>query len=103
MASFQLLPRTSKSSPLMGKLPFAVQLIMRRRKQRSTKLRNPREAERRLSINSTSKTKLTNNLNSKERSLCLNQYSVLQLHRVKLSELFSNFKLKALQIRKFRC
>ena len=43
------------------------------------------------------------NLNFNERSLCLNQYSVLQLHRVKLSELFSNFKLKALQIRKSRC
>ena len=43
------------------------------------------------------------NLNSNERLLCLNQYSVLQLHRVRLSELFSNFKLKALQIRKSRC
>src|SRR6478736_6742428 len=39
----------------MGKLPFAVQLTMRRRKQRLIRLRAPREAEPRLWINSTSK------------------------------------------------
>ena len=43
-----------------GQVTLRGPLIMRRRKQRSTKLRNPREAERRLSINSTSKTKPTN-------------------------------------------
>src|SRR4029453_8838022 len=35
--------------------------------------------------------------------LCLNQYSVLQLHTAKLSELSSSSKVKASQPRKFQC
>src|SRR5438874_11514864 len=42
------------------------------------------------------------NLSLNERSLCLNQSSVLQLHKVKLSELFRSARLKASQVRQFR-
>src|SRR5207237_722378 len=40
---------------------------------------------------------------NERKSLCLNQYSVLQLHRAKLNGLSSSCRLKASEPRKFQC
>src|SRR5207253_3245635 len=64
----------------------------------------PRHPATRLTINSTLKDRTNTQPQTNERkSLCLNQYSVLQLHTAKLSELSSSSKLKVSQPRKFQC
>src|ERR1044071_10110203 len=46
--------------------------------------------------------KITKLNTNKTNSLCLNQYSVSQLHKVRLSKLFSDFKIKALPLQRFQ-
>src|SRR5882724_7608533 len=88
----------------MAKSHFADPLRLRKKKQKSISLRNQRLAAPRSSINSTSKDQSNKQPHTNERkSLCLNQYSVLQLHTARLSKLSSSSKLKVSQPRKFRC
>src|SRR2546423_13902809 len=77
---------------------------MHKKKRKSISLQNQRLAAPRLTTNSRLKDRTNKQSQTNERkSLCLNQYSVLQLHTAKLNELSSSSKLKALQSRKFRC
>src|SRR6266581_9312368 len=88
----------------MAKSHFADPLRLRKKKQKSIRLQNQRLAAPRSTINSTSKDQSNKQPQTNERkSLCLNQYSVLQLHTAKLSELSSSSKLKVSQSRKFQC
>src|SRR5437870_6731126 len=88
----------------MAKSHSADPLRVRKKKQKSTRLRNQLQAAARSTINSTSKDRTNKQPHTNERkSLCLNQYSVLQLHTARLNELFSSSKVKASQLRKFQC
>src|SRR5205814_2885336 len=88
----------------MAKSHSADPLRVRKKKQKSIRLQNQRQAAPRSTINSTSKDRNNKQPHTNERkSLCLNQYSVLQLHRAKLNGLSSSCRLKASEPRKFQC
>src|SRR5439155_11668751 len=94
----------SKLLPPMAKSHSADPLRVRKKKQKSIRLQNQRQAAPRSTINSTAKDRNNKQHHKNERkSLCLNQYSVLQLHRTKLNELYSRCRLKASEPRKFQC
>src|SRR4029453_4008893 len=79
-------------------------LRLRKKKQKSINLQNQRPAASRSTINSTSKDRTNKQPHTNEiKLLCLNQYSVLQLHTARLNELSSNSRVKASQPRKFQC
>src|SRR5207237_9667639 len=102
--SIQRLRKISKSLPLTVKSHSADPFRVRKRKQKSIKLRNQPRAASKSTINSTSKDRSNKQPHTKERKLlCLNQYSVLQPHRAKLNELSSSSTLKASEPRKFQC
>src|SRR5258708_29594426 len=104
MASSQRLRKTLKSLPPTAALHSADPLRLHKKKQKSISLQNQWLAAPRSTINSTSRDRTNKQPHTNERkSLCLNQYSVLQPHTARLNELFSSFKVKASQPRKFRC
>src|SRR5947208_14250615 len=85
----------------MAKSHSADPLRVRKKKQKSTRLRNQLQAAPKSTINSTSKDRNNKQPHTNERkSLCLNQYSVLQLHRAKLNGLSSSCRLNASEPRK---
>src|SRR5205823_14811760 len=88
----------------MAKSHCADPLRLRKKKQGSLRLQNQRLAVPRSTINSTLKDQTNKQPHTNERKLlCLNQYSVLQLHTAKLSELSSSSKQKVSRPRKFQC
>src|SRR4030095_8647360 len=96
--------KTSKSLPPTVKSHSADPLRLHKKKQKSIRLQNQRQAGPRSTINSTSKDRTNKQPHTKERKLlCLNQYSVLQLHTARLNELSSSSKAKASEPRKFQC
>src|SRR5690242_17430800 len=113
MASYQQVRRISKSSRKTARLHSADPLRLRKKKQEWINLQNQQRAEPPSSINSTltsQNNKTINKPNSSKKqtyeerkSLCLNQYSVLQLHTARLSELSSSSRHKVSQSRKFQC
>src|SRR5258708_3640971 len=76
---------------------------MRKKKQKSISLQNQRLVAPKSTINWKLKDRSNKQPHTNERKLCLNQYSVLQLHTAKRSELSSSSKQKVLQPRKFQC
>src|SRR4029453_15016937 len=87
-----------------GQVPTRGRLRIHKKKQKSNSLQNQRVAAPRSTINSTSKDRTNKQPHTNERkSLCLNQYSVLQLHTARPNELSSSSKVKASQPRKFQC
>src|SRR4029453_15846626 len=96
--------KTSKSLPPTVKSHSADPLRLHKKKQKSIRLQNQRQAGPRSTINSTLKDQTNKQPHTNERKLlCLNQYSVLQLHTVKLSELSRSSRQKGSQPRKFQC
>src|SRR5205823_12732812 len=90
--------------PPTATLHSADPLKLRKKNQKSISLQNQRLAAPRSTINSTSKDRTNKQPHTNEgKSLCLNQYSVLQLHTARLNELSNSSKVKASQPRKFQC
>src|SRR4029077_19598506 len=88
----------------MARLHSGDQLRLLKKKQKSISLQNQRLAAPILTINLTLKDQNNSKHHTNERKLlCLNQYSVLQLHTAKLSELSSSSRRKVSQARKFQC